>query len=172
MTHHATVAKLPRRTLTTAGSLLLAGGLAAAMFAGAPALAQTAPVTAQATVGNAISLTADDATVALNGVPGDETTALSGLVATSNNLAGYNVTVQAAAANMAGVAVGNTDVIPVGSLSVGGAAASNTAPVQIHTQATKSADLGDAIPVAYALTMPYVNADVYSVGLTFTATAN
>lgn len=172
MTDHATATRLPQRMLTTGGSLLLAGGLAAAMFAGAPALAQTAPVTAEATVENAISLTADDATVALTGVPGTAATANSGLVATSNNAAGYNVTVLASAANMAGAAVGNTDVIPVGDLSVGGLAANSTTAATIHTQDLKSADAGDAIPVPYALTMPHVNADVYSVGLTFTATAN
>lgn len=171
MTHHATATRLPQRMLTTGGSLLLAGGLAAAMFAGAPALAQTAPVTAEATVENAISLTANDATVALTGVPGAATTASSGLVATSNNAAGYNVTVLAGAANMAGTGT-NTDVIPVGDLSVGGFAANSTTAATIHTQALKSADAGDAIPVPYALTMPHVNADVYSVGLTFTATAN
>lgn len=162
---------LPQRMLTTGGTLLVTGGLGAAIFAGAPALAQTAPVEANAVVENAITLTADAPSVTLTGLPGAATTASSGLVATSNNAAGYNVTVAANAATLAGTGT-NTDTIPVTSLSVGGAAASNTAPVTIHTQAVKSATAGDAIPVAYALTMPHVNADTYSVGLTFTAAAN
>ena len=161
---------LQQRLLTTGGTLLVTGGLGAASLFGVPALAADAPVQLDAVVGNAISLSANAPSVSLAGVPGTNATASSGLVATSNNAAGYRVTVAANNAALLGTGT-NTNTIAVSNLSVGGSAAS-VLPVQIHNQITKSAAGGDAIPVNYAMTMPHVNADTYSVGLTFTATAN
>ena len=73
--------------------------------------------------------------------------------------------------------VANTDVIPVSSLEVLNtdatyAGLSTTVPVTVHTQAARSIEGGDALTASYQLTMPFVNADTYSGGLTFTAAAN
>lgn len=173
------------RTLTAGGGLLAATGLAAAMFAGTAAFADTTPTTANAEVESTITLTGD-AAFTLAGLPGGEpATSTSALNAETNNTAGYDVTVQADQANLTpdngalteADAGYNGDVIPVSSLQVQDSAStltalSDTTPVTVHTQGTKSAEGGDALTANYSLVMPFVNADTYSGGLTFTATAN
>ena len=163
------------RTFTVGGGLLAAAGLAATMAVGPAAFADTTPTTANAEVASTITLTGD-AAFTLAGAPGDVTTSTSALIAESNSGTGYNVTVLADAENLAGTGT-NTDTIPVTSLQVADSASgltalSTTAPVTVHTQATSSVEGGDALTASYSLTMPFVNADTYSGGLTFTAAAN
>ena len=159
------------------GGLLAVAGLAATMAIGPAAFAQTAPTTPNAVVASTITLTGD-ADFTLAGAPGDTTATTSALNAESNNEGGYNVTVLADVENLAPAdPVANTDVIPVSSLEVLNTSAaytglSTTVPVTVHTQAARSAENGDALTASYQLTMPIVNADTYSGGLTFTATAN
>ena len=168
--------RIRTRLLAAGGSLLATGGLTAAMVAGTPALA--ADVQANAEVDSAITLTANDVAFTLTELPGELATSSSGLTAETNNTAGYNVTVQADAATLnPSDPVANTDTIPVSALQVENSAAafvaaSDTTPVTVHTQAVRSAEGGDAITADYQMTMPFVNADTYSGGLTFTATAN
>jgi hypothetical protein len=162
---------------TAGGGLLAVAGLAATMAIGPAAFAQTAPTTANAAVASTITLTGDTA-FTLTGAPGDATTTTSALTAETNNEGGYNVTVLADAANLLPAnTTTNTDVIPVSSLemlntSAAYAGLSTTAPVTVHTQAARSIEGGDALTASYQLAMPFVNADTYSGGLTFTATAN
>lgn len=162
---------------TAGGGLLAVAGLAATMAIGPAAFADTAPTTANAEVASTITLTGD-AAFTLTGAPGDATATTSALNAETNNEGGYNVTVLADGAELVpGDAVANTDVIPVSSLEVLNTSAaytglSTTVPVTVHTQADRSLEGGDALTASYQLTMPFVNADTYSGGLTFTAAAN
>ena len=164
---------------TAGGGLLAVAGLLAIMAIGPAAFADTTPTTANAEVASTITLTGD-AAFTLAGAPGDETATTSALNAETNNDAGYNVTVLADAADLVPAdPVANTDVIPVSSLEVLNtdteptyAGLSTTVPVTVHTQGTKSAEGGDALTASYQLTMPFVNADTYSGGLTFAAAAN
>lgn len=162
-------------TLTVGGGLLAVAGLAATLAVGPAAFADTAPTTANAQVASTITLTGD-AAFTLTGAPGDTATSTSALTAESNNGTGYNVTVLADQANLAGTGA-NTDTIPVTSLQVADSAStltalSTTVPVTVHTQATSSVEGGDALTASYSLAMPFVDADTYSGGLTFTAAAN
>lgn len=160
---------------TAGGGLLAVAGLAATMAIGPAAFADDAVTTANAEVASTITLTGD-AAFTLAGAPGVTATGGSGLTATSNNSTGYNITVTANQATLAGTGT-NPDTIPVISLQVADSsstltALSTTVPVTVHTQATKSADGGDAVTANYSLAMPWVTADTYSGGLTFTAAAN
>lgn len=159
------------RLLAAGGSMLAVGGLGLALVASGPALADTAGVTANSEVKNVIELTADDEAFTLSEAPGATASASSSLTAKSNNEAGYNITVEADAAALSGTGT-NADTIPVSALEVGGAAVSDSEAVQVHTQGEKSAEAGDTVTADYEMEMPFVNADTYSVGLTFTAAAN
>lgn len=147
------------------------------MAMGPAAFADTATTTADAEVTSTITLSGDGA-FAISGAPGDVATATSGLTATTNNTAGYNVTVLAEGADLLPAdTMTNGDKIPVTSLQVADSgstltALSTTEAVTVHTQAAKSADTGDVLTANYSLAMPFVNADIYSGDLTFTATAN
>ncbi len=162
-------------SLTVGGGLLAAAGLMATLAVGPAAFADTAPTTANAQIASTITLTGD-AAFTLAGAPGDVTTSTSALTAESNSGTGYNVTVLADQATLAGTGT-NTDTIPVGSLKVADSAStltalSTTVPVTVRTQATSSIEGGDVFAASYQLTMPFVDADTYSGGLTFTAAAN
>ena len=162
---------------TAGGGLLAATGLLATMAIGPAAFADTAPTIANAEVASTITLTGD-AAFTLAGAPGVLAATTSALNAETNNDAGYNVTVLADAANLLPAdPVANTDVIPMSSLEVLNTSAvyaglSTTEAVTVHTQTDRSAEGGDALTASYQLTMPFVNADTYSGGLTFTAAAN
>ena len=165
------------RMFTAGGGLLVAAGLVTAMAVGPTAFADTAETTANAEVASTITLTGD-AAFTLAGAPGDATATTSALNAETNNDGGYTVTVLADGADLVPAdPVANTDVIPVSSLEVlntdaAYAGLSTTVPVTVHTQADRSIEDGDALTASYQLTMPFVNADTYSGGLTFTAAAN
>lgn len=165
---------------------MVAAGLAATLAVGPAAFADehTDGATATAVVESTITLTgATDFT--LTGTPGDEVPAAttSQLSAKTNNQGGYNVTVLAdepvgeEPAGLLGGADGNTDLIEWSALKVQNSGDTYTelstgTSVEVHTQAERSSEDGDALTASYELTMPFVNADTYSGGLTFTATAN
>lgn len=164
------------RFITVGGGVLAAAGLAATMAVGTAASADTTPTTANAEVASTITLTGDTA-FTLTGAPGDPTTTTSALNAETNNEGGYNVTVLADVEALTGAIAGNTDDIPVSSLEVlntdaSYAGLSTTVPVIVHAQGGRSIQGGDALTASYQLAMPFVNADTYSGGLTFTATVN
>ncbi len=95
---------------------------------------------------------------------------------TTNNLAGYSVTVQAATPTLVANTPGNTDAIPIARLSVKGDAAGaaytpmSTAAQTVHTQATRSIEAGDSLVNGYQVAIPFVNQDTYSVTLNYVAT--
>ena len=165
------------RMFTAGGGLLAVAGIVATVAAGPAAFADTTPTTANAEVASTITLTGD-AAFTLSGAPGDATATTSALNAETNNEGGYNVTVLADDAELLPAdPLTNADVIPVSSLEVLNTSAayaglSTTVPVTVHTQAARSIEGGDALTASYQLAMPFVNADTYSGGLTFTATAN
>ena len=102
------------------GSLMTAGGTV-------PALADTdtGNTTANVDVSSAITLTNLTASFTLTGSPG--TTPTTGgspvsMTVTTNNFAGYDVTVVPSTLNLTGAISGNTDVIPSNDLEVSGPA--------------------------------------------------
>ena len=164
---------LARGLVTTAVAAALVTGL------GGIASAGTAPgsTTGNVAVESAIALTVNTTSFTLTGVPGStpvDAAAVSYKV-TTNNLAGYAVTVQAAAATLAATAVGNTDSIPIAALSVKGDAAGaaytpmSTAAQTVHTQATRSAEAGDNLVNGYQVAIPFVIQDTYHVTLNYVA---
>lgn len=164
------------RLLTAAGTLIAAAALAAAALVGTAAFADdhTADVTVEATVNDTITLTANDANIALNEAPGETATAGSTLTVETNNFTGYNVTVEPNAGTLDAETEGNDDTIDVGALSLNGEALEyqGETSTEVHTQGERSAENGDTVNVAYALAVPFVATDTYTVGLTFTASAN
>jgi len=158
---------------------LAAAGIGLAALAATPVYAATTgSTTANAQVNSSITLSGLSASFNITGAPLTTATGASAVTMTakSNNKTGYNVTVEAAAATMAGAIAGNTDTIPVSALSVrntatgpGGAYTpiSNTAAVQVANTATRSAGGGDTINNDYQIAIPWVNADTYSVTLNY-----
>ena len=165
---------LARGLVTTAVAAALVTGM------GGIASAVTSPgsTTGDVAVTSAIALTVNTASFTLTGTPNSTQTnaAAVSYSVTTNNLAGYSVTVQAAAATLAATAVGNTDSIPIAALSVKGDAAgaaytpvSSTTATTVHTQATRSAEAGDNLVNGYQVAIPFVNQDTYHVTLNYVA---
>jgi hypothetical protein len=157
---------------------LAVAGIGIAALAAVPAYAAT---TANAGVGNSLTLSGLSAAFTLSGAPATTQTGLTAVAINvkTNNRTGYNVTVQAAAATMTGVTVGNTDTIPVSALTVrntatGGAysAISSSAATTVANTAAKSASTGDVVDNDYQMVIPWVNADTYSVTLNYIAANN
>jgi hypothetical protein len=159
-----------------------AGALAATGYLAAPALADTdtGSTTANVDVSSAITLTNLTPAFTLSGSPGQTPTTGATpvtMTVTTNNFAGYNVTVVPAAANLAGAIVGNTDVIPSNDLEVDGPVQAGTyvhlafgTPTIVATKATASAPAGDTINNNYRITIPFVRPDIYTGVLNYVAT--
>ncbi len=158
-------------------SVLAVAGMGIAALAATPVHAATSgATTANAGVGNSVTLSGLSSSFTLVGSPATTQTGLSAVSMTvkDNNKSGYNVTVQAAAATMTGATSGNTDTIAVSALTVrntatGGAytAISNTAPVTVASTTSKSTGGGDTVNNDYQMVIPWVNADTYSVTLNY-----
>ena len=138
--------------------------------------------TANVAVSPAILLSNLTPSFTLTGVPGDKPVDIAAVTMNvlTNNSTGYNVTVQAEAANLVGTG-SNADTIPVTDLSVeettGGAylALSATAPVLVHNQTTRSVGApGDLLSNDYKFNtgIPDVHSDTYSVTLDYVASTN
>ncbi|GAA1015998.1 hypothetical protein Aple_011320 [Acrocarpospora pleiomorpha] len=144
-----------------------------------PALADTdtGNTTANIEVSSSITLTDLTASFTLTGSPGQTPTTGGTPVSmevTTNNFAGYNVTVAPAAANLTGGIVGNTDTIPANLLQVDGPAQAGTfapltfgTPLVVASKASASAEGGDAITNNYRMTIPFVRPDTYTVTLNY-----
>jgi hypothetical protein len=147
-----------------------------------PALADTASgtTTANVLVNGAITLTDLTPAFTLTGVAGSTPTTAGNpvtMTVTTNNFAGYNVSVVPAALNLIGAIPGNSDVIPSNTLEVdgpaqGGAYAHLTypTPLVVATKASPSAPGGDTIINNYRITIPFVRPDTYSGTLDYVAT--
>jgi hypothetical protein len=96
---------------------------------------------------------------------------------TTNNAAGYTVTVQAATDQLAPASTTNPDRIPIGNLKVraarsgGYTAISNADAFTLRTKATRSAESGDSYSDDYQVLIPFVASDTYSATLNYVATA-
>jgi hypothetical protein len=161
----------------TAALVALVGGLAGTASA-APGDTATGTSLANVTVGGVIALTALTPTFNLPGNPGSTVTGGGAVTfnVQTNNLAGYTVTVESATPVLS-PPTGNPDSIPIGNLSVRETgtgtftALSNIIPVVVHTQATRSAPLGDSLSNDYQVVIPFVNQGVYTATLNYVATA-
>ena len=184
----------PRRHHRMAGTAWLAAvatgvAMAAVLPAGqalavsaAPSATSPGTTTANVVVGGAILLSNLTPSFILSGVPGD-TPVNDGAVTMNvftNNASGYNVTVQAESADLAGTSP-NTDTIPVADISVEETGAGAFQPLSsdvadvVYTQDTRSAAApGDLLSNDYEFNTPIpdVITDTYSVTLDYVATTN
>jgi hypothetical protein len=116
----------------------------------------------------------------LTGIPRDTVTGVDAVSMNveTNNLAGYNVTVQSASSVLAPHTSGNPDSIPIADLGVRESGTGSFTPVSdsstvtVHNQDTRSAQGGDTVNNDYQVAIPFVNQDVYSTTLDYIATAN
>lgn len=167
-----------RGLVVTAGVATVVGVMATGASA-VPGQTATQSTTANVVVGSSITLTGLVESFALTGNPGETVTnavpPVTFTVATNNN-EGYAVTVEPQTATLNPATPGNTSTIPIGNLQV--REAGTTAftpltfgtPVQVHTQATPSAEAGDTLTNDYQITIPFVIPDTYSAVLDYVAT--
>jgi len=147
---------------------------------GAPAIAasDTGSTTVGVEVGSSITVSGLTPSFTLTGNPGDVATTVTpvSMTITTNNFAGYTVTVEPATATLTGAIAGNTDTIPASDLEVADSVVGTFAPlifgtpVTVFTQATASAPTGDAVAENYRLTIPFVRPDTYTGTLNYIAT--
>jgi hypothetical protein len=140
----------------------------------------TGSTSAHVNVATAITLTGLTTNFTLSGIPGANPATNGAVVMNveTNNLAGYNVTVESAAATMTPPVhtIVNPDSIPIAALTVRETgttpylAMSATGPVTVHAQATRSAQGGDNLSNDYTLAIPFVNQDIYTATLDYVAT--
>jgi hypothetical protein len=170
-----------QRVKVAGGLFACAAGVALLTGAGASsasAATGTGSTTANAAVASSITLSGLTNAFTLSGAPNTTATTATPVTmrVTTNNAPGYAVTVQATAASMAAATAGNTDTIASSLLEVRetGTTAysplSATTPVTVHNQTSKSIAAGDPINNDYRMAIPFVNADTYSVTLTYIAT--
>ncbi|WP_214109610.1 hypothetical protein [Acrocarpospora catenulata] len=136
----------------------------------------TGDTTANVEVTSSITLSDLTAAFTLTGSPGQTPTQPVSMRVTTNNFAGYNVTVAPATANLAGAIVGNTDVIPSSDLEVQGPAQAATfaaltfgTPLVVATKESPSAEAGDVINNTYRMAIPFVRPDTYTTTLNYIA---
>lgn len=175
------MSRIPLRRLQLAGGIAALGtGLVLVGSVAAPALAASSGSTiANASVNSTITLSGLTPSFTMAGDPNTTVTAAGAVTMNvlTNNKTGYTVTVQAAGATMAPVTTGNTDSIPIANLSVRQtgtttyAPLSNTTPVTVRNQATKSGASGDTVSNDFSLAIPFVNSDTYRVTLNYVAAA-
>lgn len=154
-----------------------ASTVGAATAYAAPGQTDTGSTTANVEVGSAITLTNLTPAFTLAGVPGETPTAPVTMTVTTNNAAGYSVTVTSETATLDPPAGTNTDSIPIGSLEVQGttqgatwaAMVSGAATLETHTKATPSAEAGDDLTDNYRMLIPFVEPDTYTAVLDYVA---
>lgn len=143
----------------------------------APGETDSDTVTANVEVLGSITLTNLTPSFTLTGRPTEtvETATPVGFTVTTNNFAGYTVTVLPASAELQGTG-GNPETIPISSLLVeqitGGAFVPLTSgsPVELYRKTGPSASTGDDFEHDYRITIPFVRPDTYSATLTYVAT--
>ena len=151
-------------------------GSIAVMAADAQASTSSGSTIANVTVGSTIVLSNLTPSFTLTGNPGDTPSAHVTMTVTTNNFAGYTVTVQAASATLAPTIGGSNASIPIADLDVRETTVgtygpmSSLTPVQVHSQSVASASGGDTVSNDYQMTIPFVRADTYTVTLNYIAT--
>ncbi len=171
--------RLAARALVTTATAAVFLSMACVSASAAPGDESADTVVANVGVSSSITLSGLTGEFTLNGLPGDtvaEEDAVTFNVNT-NNVGGYNVTVQSQSAALVATLPANPDSIPIEELGVrnAGAAAytpvSSTAPFIINTKATRSAEGGDAYSHDYSVDIPFVSDDTYTATLDYVATA-
>jgi hypothetical protein len=171
---------LIHRSVSPIASMLGIAGFALAAIT-VPATAAQADTssgstTANVTVGSTITLSNLTPSFTLTGNPGDTPTANVSMTVTTNNFAGYAVTVQAVSDVLSPSIPGSTASIPIGDLDVRETTVgsyvpvSSTTPDQVHSQSSASAPGGDTVNNQYQMTIPFVRSDTYTDTLTYIAT--
>ncbi|WP_220183138.1 hypothetical protein [Sphaerisporangium album] len=162
-----------------AGATTAAGVLGAGVT---PALADTdtASTVVNVVVTSSITLTELTPSFTLTGAPGEVVTTGANPVrmrVTTNNFAGYTVTVAPRTAALTPSIAGNTDTIPTNLLQVNGPAQGSAyvplsfgTPVVVATKSSASGADGDVIVNNYRITIPFVRPDTYSGILDYVAT--
>lgn len=133
---------------------------------------------ANVVVTGAITLTALTNAFTLSGTPGTvaENLAAVSMRVTTNNFAGYTVTVAPLTDTLTGALAGNGDSIPTDALNVRRTGTlpytplSFGTPVEVFRKAAPSAPAGDSIVNDYKITIPFVQPDTYSGTLEYVAT--
>lgn len=165
-------AAVPRRSQCgRVRGLVAAGAVIALLIAGtgtASADSATGDVTANVQVLGGITLTGLPTSFLLSGAPGATLNAPVGYTVSTNNIAGYSVTVDPDG-DLQPATSTNLDSIPIADLLVGATPLTGASQL-VHTKAVKSANGGDSYTDTYSMTIPYVNADTYTATLTYTAT--
>ncbi|WP_375423218.1 hypothetical protein [uncultured Friedmanniella sp.] len=170
-----------QRLPCVAALTVLAAALATSSVlpASAVPLTDSDSTTANVAVSSVITLTGLTSGFTLTGIPGATVATLNAVTMNveTNNVAGYDVTVEAASDVLDPAdTVANPDTIPIDALSVreNGTPTytqlSDTTPVTVHTQDSRSDDGGDVIGNDYSVDIPFVNVDTYSVTLNYIAT--
>lgn len=157
-----------------AGSLITAGRMT-------PVLADTSAgnTTANVNVTSSITLAGLPTSFTLTGSPGQVATTGATpvtMTVTTNNQAGYSVTVEPAAADLTGTA-GNPEVIAATALEVNGPAQGGTfahltfpGALEVARKTSPSAAGGDSVTNDYRITIPFVRPDTYTGTLNYVAT--
>jgi hypothetical protein len=161
-------------------ALSVAGAMFATAVVSAPARADSASGDTQANVSvtGAITLTALTQAFTLSGIPGATVEELAAVTmrVTTNNAAGYTVTVAPLSDAMTGATAGNADTIPTSDLNVrltGGGAYTPLAfgtPLEVDRKTSRSASGGDPVSNDYQITIPFVSPDTYTATLEYVAT--
>lgn len=161
-----------------ARSAFVLAGLGMFMAQGnAASASNTGSTTANVAVSNAITLSALTPSFTLSGDPGTTVTQNGAVTMNvdTNNATGYTVSVQPAAATLAGTG-SNTTTIPVGDLAVRETGQQFFSPLNpafqlhVYSQNTPSASGGDNLSNDYQIQIPDgTPADSYSVTLNYVA---
>ena len=171
--------RLVARALVGTATAAVFLSMATLSASAAPGDADDGTVTANVGVSSSITLTGLTGEFTLEGLPG-ATIADEDAVAfnvNTNNIGGYNVTVQAETPTLVPTVETNTDSIPIRNLSVRDATKteytplSNTTALVVNTKATRSVAAGDDYSHDYSVDIPFVADDTYSATLNYVATA-
>jgi hypothetical protein len=169
-----------RRVAVTALCAVTAAVTVGAVTA-APASADTdtGSTTVNVEVGGVITLADLTESFTLSGNPGATVTTGATpvtMTVTTNNAAGYTVTVEPALATLGGAIPGNTDTIATSLLKVRPSGVGTFtalgvgAPVTVGGKTAPSAEAGDTVSNDYQITIPFVAPDTYSGTLNYIAT--
>jgi hypothetical protein len=133
---------------------------------------------ANVAVTGAITLTALTGAFTLSGAPGAmvEDPGAVTMDVTTNNFAGYAVTVEPLEAALTGATAGNTNSIPTSDLNVRLTGTTSYAPLafgtplEVFRKTSASASGGDSVSNDYKITIPFVQPDTYTTTLEYVAT--
>jgi hypothetical protein len=161
----------------------MAAAPAGASLTADPPASDSGTVTAIVDVTSAIILSNLTPSFTLTGVPGDQPVDLDAVTfdVFTNNITGYNVTVQPEDAVLAATNSINTDSIPISDISVRDCCTIDwtpldaSSPITVHNQSDRSAPLpGDELSNDYEFNTPIpdVQSDTYTDVIDYVATTN